>query len=430
MVTQATASGLVGRSGAVGESLWSAQAHMPSVLPRRIVITEGKGAYVTTSEGQRLLDATAGLWHANIGHGRESVAKAAYDQLCKLETYHVFGRFANDVALSLADRVVAMGPIPNAKMIFNSGGSDSVDAACKIARRHWQLEGKATKKTVLSRTFSYHGLHAFGTSVAGLDFNREGYGTDSLVPETARIPTNDIEGVRAVVDEIGPENIAAIITEPIIGTGGVIPPAAGYLEGLQEIARRNDILLIIDEVITGFGRTGSMFASARFNLEPDMVLVAKGITSGYVPLGGILIAERIWGRFYRGQDAPILRHGMTYSGHATACAAAHANLDILEREQLVPRSLELESVLDKALAPLAAHPLVAEIRSGVGFLAGVQLVPDADAEAVANACIDDGGVITRPLRGNTLQISPPFVVTDEDVDLIAKTIGQTLDTLL
>ncbi|NKX52597.1 aspartate aminotransferase family protein, partial [Arthrobacter deserti] len=170
--------------------------------------------------------------------------------------------------------------------------------------------------------------------------------------------------------------------------------------------------------------------SERFQLEPDMVLVAKGITSGYAPLGGILIAERIWGRFYRGQDAPILRHGMTYSGHATACAVAHANLDILEQEQLVQRALELESILDGALAPLAAHPLVQEIRSGVGFLAGVQLVPEADAEAVANSCIDDGGVVVRPLRGNTLQISPPFIVSDEDVELIARTIGQTLDALL
>jgi adenosylmethionine-8-amino-7-oxononanoate aminotransferase len=412
-----------------GHSLWSAQAHMPTVLSNRVVITGGQGAYLTTSDGGTLLDATAGLWHANIGHGREAVAKAAYDQMRKLETYHVFGRFTNDVALSLADRVAALGPIPNAKVIFNSGGSDSVDQACKIARRHWQLEGKPNKKTILSRTFAYHGLHAYGTSVAGLDFNREGHGAESLVPETARIPTNDLAGVQALVDDIGPDNIAAIITEPIMGTGGVIAPAEGYLEGLQEIARKNDILLIIDEVITGFGRAGTMFASERFQLQPDMLLMAKGITSGYAPLGGVLISEKIWGRFYSSPDAPIMRHGVTYSGHATACAVAHANIDILENEGLVSRSLELEGVLHRALSPLADHPLVDEIRSGVGFMAGVQLVSEVDAEAVANTCIDEGRVIVRPLRGNTLQICPPFVVTEEDIDRIARTIENTLDAI-
>jgi len=172
-----------------------------------------------------------------------------------------------------------------AKVMLTSGGSDSVDLACKLARRHWQLEGRPEKLTILSRHGAYHGLHAFGTSVAGLPYNREGYGSESLVPETALISTNDIDEVRAQVAAIGAKNIAAVIVEPVIGTGGVIGPAAGYLEGLAALARDHDILLIADEVITGFGRTGQMFASQRYGIRPDLVTVAKGLTSGYAALG-------------------------------------------------------------------------------------------------------------------------------------------------
>ncbi|MEO7351205.1 MAG: aminotransferase class III-fold pyridoxal phosphate-dependent enzyme, partial [Marmoricola sp.] len=271
-----------------GASLWNPQAHMPTARAKRLVITGGQGAWLETSTGQRLLDATASLWHANIGHGRERLARAAYDQMVKLETYHTFGRFSNEPALELADRLAEMGPIPGAKVMLTSGGSDSVDLACKLARRHWQLEGRTAKKIILSRDGGYHGLHAFGTSVAGLQYNRDGYGTPSLIPETARISTNDIDEVRRSVTELGPENIAAIIAEPVIGTGGVIGPAEGYLEGLEELCRRHDILLIADEVITGFGRTGRQFASQRWGIRPDLVTMAKGVTSGYAPLGGVL----------------------------------------------------------------------------------------------------------------------------------------------
>jgi adenosylmethionine-8-amino-7-oxononanoate aminotransferase len=406
-------------------ALWHPQAHMPSTLRRRLTIAAGEGAYVTTSDGRRLLDATSGLWHANVGHGRESLARAAYEQMCRLETYHLFGRYANEPALELADQVAALGPVDDAKVFWTSGGSDAVDLACKLARRHWQLHGQPDKKVILSRSGGYHGLHGFGTSIAGLEYNREGYGVDSLIPETARIPTNDLEGAAEVVRQLGADNIAAVIAEPVVGTGGVIAPEPGYLTGLQDLARQNDILFISDEVITGFGRTGAMFASERFGLQPDMLLMAKGITSGYAPLGGVLIAPRVWEAFF-GDDAPIFRHGLTYSGHATACAVGSAHLDILEDEGLVARAGELEGVLHRALKPLTDHKLVAEVRSGVGFLAGVELLPDVDAEAVADRCVD-AGVITRLLARNTLQICPPFVVTDPEVDHIATAIHDALD---
>jgi len=409
-----------------GVSLWNPQAQMPTARAKRLVITKGEGAWLETSTGQRLLDATASLWHANIGHGRESLARVAYEQMRELETYHTFGRFANEPALRLADRLAEIGPVPGAKVMLTSGGSDSVDLACKLARRHWQLEGRPEKKTILSRVGAYHGLHAYGTSVAGLQYNRDGYGTESLVPETARISTNDLDEVRRSVLELGPENVAAIIAEPVIGTGGVIGPAEGYLEGLQDLCRQHDILFIADEVITGFGRTGQLFASQRWDLQPDLVTMAKGITSGYAPLGGVLVAPRVADRFFDGPDAPIFRHGLTYSGHATACAVALANLDVLDEENLVEQASWLETVLAKVVEPLGDHELVAEVRAGAGFMAGIHLRPGVNGDAVAEACTD-AGVLIRVIHDNTLQICPPFVTTEEELGLIANTIAEALD---
>jgi adenosylmethionine-8-amino-7-oxononanoate aminotransferase len=301
---------------------------------------------------------------------------------------------------------------------------------CKLARRHWQLEGRGTKKIILSRHGAYHGLHAFGTSISGLEYNRDGYGTESLVPETARIATNDIDDVRAQVERIGAENVAAVIAEPVIGTGGVIGPVDGYLDGLAALAREYDILLIADEVITGFGRTGEMFGSQRYGINPDMVTMAKGITSGYAPLGGVLVAPRVADRFFAGPaggDAPMFRHGLTYSGHATACVVAEANLDILEEEGLVERAAHLETVLEKAVEPLRTHDLVAEVRAGDAFMAGIQLRADVAGEAVAETSTD-AGVLIRTIHNNTLQICPPFVVTEDEIALIAETITRALDT--
>jgi adenosylmethionine-8-amino-7-oxononanoate aminotransferase len=398
-----------------GPALWPAQAHTPTVLGRQLVIDRGEGSYVYTTDGRRLFDGTAGLWHANVGHAHPELAQAAYDQMLRLETYHIFARFTNDKALALGERLAAIAPIERAKVILNSGGSDAIDVACKLARRHWQREGRASKKLILSREFGYHGLHAFGTSIAGLEFNREGYGTESLVPETARVPLHDAAQIARTVAEIGPENIAAIVTEPVQGTGGVNPPADGYLDALQKICQDDDILLILDEVITGFGRTGTMFAAQRYGVRPDLVTFAKGVTSGYAPLGGVLVAPRIWEPFYvDAPDTPVFRHGATYAGHATAAAVALRHLDILERDHLVPRVGELEVVLRDALDGLAQRQsAVVDVRVA-GLLGGVTLADHLAAEHVADDMIELG-YITRPLRGNTLQISPPFIISDDEL---------------
>lgn len=409
------------------DALWQPQAHMPSVLAGdRLTTVSGEGAYVTTDDGRTLLDATAGLWHANIGHGRPELAEAAAAQMRRLETYHTFGRIANDQALALADRLEGMSPIPDPKVFLVSGGSDAIDTAAKLSRRHWQLQGQANKRIIISRQSSYHGLHAFGTSLAGIPFNREGYGSESLIPETARVPANDADALAAEIERLGPDRVAALFAEPIIGTGGVILPAPGYLQQVEEICREYDVLLVLDEVITGFGRTGEMFATELFDLHPDMIVMAKGITSGYAPLGGLLIAPRVWEPFFDSPDSPIFRHGVTYSGHATACAVAQANLDVLESEDLVAHVKELEPELVRAMEQVAKHPSVAEVRTGIGLLAGVQLSPEVSADLITRVCLE-AGVLLRTITDNTLQISPPFVIEAGALWRIAGAIAVALD---
>ena len=243
-------------------------------------------------------------------------------------------QFANRPALDLSARVSELAPIPAAKVFLTSGGSDAIDAAGKLARRYWSAIGKPEKRTIVSRERAYHGLHILGTSVTGLHANREGLGP--LLSDTVQVGTNDPTGLQAVVDELGSDAVAAFFAEPIVGSGGVIHPAPGYFEAVQQICRDNDILFVADEVITGFGRTGEWFATQRFGLEPDMLTMAKGLSSGYLPVGGLAVSKRIWEPFWEDGSDLTFRHGLTYAGHASACAAAAmANLDIIEREDLI-----------------------------------------------------------------------------------------------
>ncbi|WP_083451422.1 aminotransferase family protein [Leucobacter celer] len=408
-----------------GNSLWSAQAQMPSIERRQIVVERGDGAYLTTTAGQRLFDGSAGLWHTSIGHGRPEMAEAAAEQIRRLETWHVFGRFANDRAIELTDRLSELSPIEDPRIILNSGGSDADDLACKLARHYWQITGRPAKRYIVSRQYSYHGLHAYGTSVAGLDFNREGFGP-SLVPETLRVSPDDIVEVERQIMELGPENIAAFIAEPILGAGGVYPPKPGYLEGIQRICDEYDILFILDEVITGFGRTGHMFATERYGLRPDIITVAKGLTSGYAPMGGVFVSPRVWEPYFsRGEESHIFRHGVTYSGHATGSALALKNLQIIEDEGLVARAGELEAVLSDELDALARHELVDEVRHE-GFLGAIQFTDRVGSAEIADELIDRGYVL-RPLNGNALQASPPFIVTDLEIKQLIGAVRETLD---
>lgn len=406
--------------------LWHSQAHMPSVKRAEIVIERGEGAYLWDEQGRRYLDAPAGLWYCNVGHGRREIAEAVGRQMARIETYHTFQQFATRPAIELAERVAALVPIPNAKIFFTSGGSDAIDTAGKLARRYWAAMGRPEKRTIVTRERGYHGLHALGTSIVGLDINREGLG--QLVPEAVRVPVNDADALAALVAEQGAETIAAFFAEPIVGTGGVVHPAPGYFDAVQRICRENDILFVADEVICGFGRTGEWFGTVRFGLEPDMMTMAKGITSGYLPLGATVVGERVWGPFWEDDSDLVFRHGLTYAGHASVCAAAMANLDILEREQLVQRVRDLEPVLSGALARLESHELVQEVRSGIGLLAGIVLPDAATAQQLASRCLEKG-VLGRTLPDGVLHVSPPFVVTEEDIAFLVEVVADALDEL-
>ncbi len=403
--------------------LWHAQAHMPTVKSREIVIARGEGAYVWDESGHRMLDAPAALWYCNVGHGRAEIADAAAAQMRQLAAYSSFQEYATRPALELAERLAAMVPIENPKIFLTSGGGDAVDATAKLIRRYWSAIGRPEKSLLVTRSASYHGLHGHGTSIVGIEIHKEGL--PHLDPGTLRIPTNDAAALEQLIAERGHE-IAAVFCEPVVGSGGIIPPAPGYLQRVQELCRANDIIFVADEVITGFGRTGAMFASERFGLRPDVMIMAKGMTSGYLPMGAAVVGERVWEPFWKDGSDLVFRHGLTYSGHATVCAAAHANLDILEREGLVDRVRRLETVLHDAVQPLASHGLVREVRSGVGLLAAVELNDYATAQRVCGP-ITERGVLMRLITGPTLHISPPFVLDENDIALIASTIREVLD---
>ena len=404
--------------------LWHPLAHMPSVRGGEVVLVRGEKAYVWDSYGRRRLDAPASLWYCNIGHGRAEMAEAIAAQIRRLEAYSTFQQYATPPALELAERIVAMSPIENAKVFFTSGGSDAVDTAAKLARRYWNALGEPRRRFLVAREGAYHGLHGFGTSIAGLAVNRDGYG--DLLPDAVTIDADDPGALERLVDTHGADAIAAFFCEPVIGAGGVLFPAPGYLEAVGEICRSHGIVFVVDEVITGFGRTGAPFACDRWGLRPDILLVAKGITSGYLPLGAAVVGERLWEPFWRPGSELSFRHGVTYAGHATACAAAMANLDIIEREHLVDRVRELEPYLERTLRPLEAHDLVREVRTGAGLLAGIELVTADIAETVAATCLEHG-VLARVLARGTLQISPPFVVTEADLDFLTASLAYALD---
>jgi adenosylmethionine-8-amino-7-oxononanoate aminotransferase len=400
--------------------LWHPFADMGAVKDSELVIVRGEDVWVWDSDGRRYLDATASLWYANVGHGRPEIAAAVAAQMQQLEAYSAFGDFANEPARELAAALADLAPMAS-RIFLVSGGGDAVDTAAKLARRYWAELGEPERTLLISRTAGYHGTHGFGTALAGIPANRYGFGPQV---ETIQVPHDSLEAMEAEIERVGAGLVAAVFVEPVIGAGGVYPPVPGYMEGLAALCERTGVLLVADSVICGFGRLGTWFGVERWGIEPAMIVFAKGVTSGYLPLGGVVVSDRIAEPFWRATGGPVFRHGPTYSGHAACCAAALANIKLLAADGLLERGRELEQDLFDAIRPLADHDSVAEVRGGVGLMAAVELSPemlesqpDAIAQVVGGA--REAGVLVRPL-GRAVAASPPLTATPKHFTQIAQ----------
>ena len=414
-------------------ALWNGFANMASLAGHTVTVVRGEGSWVYDDHGRAYLDALASLWYCNVGHGRAELADAAAAQMHELAAYQTFEPFSNRPAEALARRVADLSPLPGAKVFLTpGGGSDAIDTAAKLARSYWHAMGQDSKQITIARSHAYHGMNAYGTSLGGIPANTAPF--VPLVSLIEHVAWDDAAALEKAIESAGPARVAAFFCEPVIGAGGVYPPPEGYLASVREICRRHDVLFIADEVITGFGRTGAWLASERFALDPDMITTAKGLSSGYAPIGAVIASARVAEPFWRPGSQEIFRHGYTYSGHPASCAVALANLDLIEREQLVARVAALEPVLAATLAPLAGHDLVGEVRAGTGLLAAVEIAEDARTADPGLAPrlvseIRDRGVITRLLRGVALQISPPFVVTEAEIAKIAEVFAAAFDAV-
>lgn len=385
-----------------------------------IRIVRGKGAVVWDDAGQRYVDAMASLWYCNVGHGRAEVADAIAVQARTLAAYHCFERFTNDPAEELAARLASIAPVERSRVFFTSGGSEAIDTALKLARLAHALAGRPERTLAISRESAYHGVAYGGTSLTGLPLNRADFGPG--VGDVVRVPKDDLAGVQAVF-EAHPGRVAAVFAEPVIGAGGVHPPAPGYLEGLRALCDTHGAYLVLDEVICGFGRLGAWWGAQRYGVRPDLVVFAKAVTSGYLPLGGVVLAPTVH-EVLSADPGFVLRHGYTYSGHPTACAAALACLDITEREGLLERARAIGDRLAAGLGTLREAGLVDVVR-GDGAIWAVDLADGRDPVAVRDAMLT-GGVIVRPIAPSTLAMCPPLVIEDADIDAIVSTMRAAL----
>ena len=399
----------------------------PFAIPaaeRYTTMVRGEGATVWDAEGRAYVDALASLWYCQVGHGRAEIADAVGDQLRTLDAFHTFERFTNGPAIALAERLVAGAPMPGARVFLTCSGSESVDTALKLARHAWVLAGQPERRVVVARHRGYHGVTYGGTTAQGLPLNKADFGP--LLPDVVHVDPDDLGEVEALFAEQG-ERVAAVIAEPLQGAAGVFPPTAGYLKGLRALCDAHGALLIFDEVITGFGRLGTWWAAERVDVVPDLVTFAKGATSGYQPLGGVLVGRAVLD-VLEADPHRMLRHGFTYSGHPAACAAALANLDVLEGEDLLGRVPHLADRFADGLGALVDEGLAAEVR-GLGAIWGLGMVDEVDAQAVRDVMLD-GGVIPRAIGDRTIAFCPPLVITDAQLDQVVEVTAGALRMVL
>ena len=413
------------------------------------IVTRADGVYIYDADGNRVLDAMSGLWCVNAGYGRTELVKAAADQLTELPYYNSFFQCANPPSIELARLMTEITP-PQFKRVFYTGsGSEAIDTMIRIVRRYWELKDQPQRSTIIARTNAYHGSTIAGTSLGGMKAQRSQGGP--LVPGIEHIDqpywfgsdrslSPDEFGLQAAglleekIDKLGAENVAAFVGEPVQGAGGVIIPPASYWPEVARICRERGILLVTDEVICGFGRLGEWFGADHFRVEPDLMTFAKGVTSGYLPLGGVMVGDRVadvlvdkGGEFF---------HGYTYSGHPASCAVAIANIGIIQRENLVGRVRDdIGPYLQKKWATLSDHPLIGETRM-LGLMGAMELVADKatlrrfdEKAGVGTICRDhsvDNGLVMRAV-GDTMVVAPPLVLDREQADKLVEIAWRTLD---
>jgi adenosylmethionine-8-amino-7-oxononanoate aminotransferase len=374
-----------------------------------INIVRGDMALLWDDKGNEYIDGIGSLWYCQIGHGRTEMADAVAAQISTLETYSTFDPFTNPLAEEVAQVIASLSPIANSRVFLCGSGSESIDSAMKIARTSQIQSGHPERSVIISRNRGYHGTNYGGTSAQGLPLNKVGYGT--LLEGVLQVEADDIEAM-SVAFQQNKGNVAAVIAEPVQGAGGVWPATREYLEALRRLCDDNGAYLIFDEVITGFGRLGEWFGATYYGVTPDMITFAKGVTSGYQPLGGVITGPAI-NAALTADPAFFLRHGYTYSGHATVCAAALKNIEIMKREQLVQRAQHVGQRIEAGLAALSLDGTLTGYR-GAGAIWAGKLPDSLDATVVRDAMITKG-VIARSIPG-VIAFCPPLVITDAQVD--------------
>ena len=429
------------------EHLWPPFTQMQGIAP--IIMDHAEGALVWDIHGKAYIDAFASLWTVNVGHGRQEIFDAISEQAKKLAIYHIF-QIANEPTIKLAAKVAEHMPGDLNHVFFTQGGGESVETAVKMARQYWRNKGKGTKFMVMFRDRSYHGTTMTSTSAQGLTVNRQKF--EPLLPGFIKLGAPycyrcawsqsygdcKMECARQVEQEIafyGPENVGTMLGETMIGTGGVIPPPPEYWPLVCEIAKANDVLVINDEVITGFGRSGTWFASQQFGSDPDLVTMAKGLTSGYLPLGAVGARDHVFEAFLGGPGEAFMS-GATFHGHPLCSAAGLANMEIIERENLVARCADVGPYLQEGLKTLLRHPIVGDVR-GVGMVAGIEYVQDKKTRewfplsAGVAAKVRDAafrrGVFVRLLGGGHVHaVAPPFIISKEQIDTVVRVLDESI----
>lgn len=407
--------------------------YLPASTEERVVMNKGKDCKLWDIDGKEYLDATGGLWLAQIGHGRESLAEAAKNQLETLEYFTSFWEFSNDKAIALANKLVEISPDNITHVYFTSGGSEGNEAALKMARYFHHRRGNSNRNWIIARRNSYHGIAYGGGSLSGFPVYHEGFGP--MLPHVEHVtppwpyrhelyngqdPTDFlINELEETINRIGPENIAAMVGEPIMGVGGMLVPPDDYWPRVSALLKKHGILLVFDEVVTAYGRVGEWFAAQHFGVEPDIIITAKGITSGYIPLGAVLMSEEVATELGKDFGFPM---GYTYNGHPTAAAVALENIRVIEEEGLLDQAKKIGEYLHNGLRELLDLPIVGEVRY-VGMMHAVELVSDKETRAplpmlqpmLPDVIRRESGVIVRDC-GHNLVLSPPLIMTEEEAD--------------